>query len=101
MFRHSRGSKAVSFLFFGGEPLLNWDGIVAVVELAEGLAGETGREPSFSMTTNGTLMTAARLAFLRDHNVRFLLSIDGDEATHDAHRRKVAIPEEATGEDAA
>jgi len=41
------------------------------------------------MTTNGTLFNEARAAFLGEHDIKFLLSIDGDRETHDRHRRSL------------
>jgi uncharacterized protein len=41
----------------------------------------------FRMSTNGTLLDEEKLAFLADHRVHFVLSIDGDEEQHDTHRR--------------
>ena len=87
MFRRAKQGGKVRFLLFGGEPLVNWDGLVRTVEYAEKRGRETGVEPTFSMTTNGTLLNRARLTFLRQHGIKYLLSIDGDRETHDAHRR--------------
>ncbi|MBN1126615.1 MAG: radical SAM protein [Sedimentisphaerales bacterium] len=86
MFHHSRNSKMVSFLFFGGEPLLNWDCLVEVVSHAQELAKQSDKQPSFGMTTNGTLFNLQRLKYLKENNIKYLLSIDGDKNTHDLYR---------------
>jgi len=87
MFDNCRYWDTVSFLFFGGEPLLNWPAVMAIVELAEAKAQDRGKKLELDMTTNGTLFGEEMLAYLRKHRVKFLLSIDGDKASHDAHRR--------------
>jgi uncharacterized protein len=74
-------------VFFGGEPLLHLGLIETVAERARERAAEEGRSVSFHVTTNGTLLTpdvASRLAAI---DAAVLVSIDGDRAGHDAHRR--------------
>ena len=66
---------------FGGEPTLMWDSII--VPLTK-YAEEKGVR--LNMTTNGTLLTPERVDFLIDHNITFLLSMDGCKATQDSNR---------------
>lgn len=49
-------------------------------------AKNEGINVSFSITTNGTLLTEERLAFLRENDCGILLSIDGDKQTQDDQR---------------
>ena len=65
--------------FFGGEPLLNYDLIQYVIE-------KWKDKCRFSITTNGSLLTEEILNYLKDNNVGFLLSIDGDKETQDYNR---------------
>jgi len=58
--------------FFGGEPLLAWETILLFVESLKDYTGI-----SFSITTNGTLLTRERLEFLKDNNFALALSLDG------------------------
>lgn len=76
--------------FMGGEPLLEYDLIRATVEYAETVARERNLAVSFRMTTNGLLFDDERLAFCRAHRILFALSLDGDEASHDANRVNAA-----------
>ncbi|MGB9793077.1 MAG: thioether cross-link-forming SCIFF peptide maturase [Thermacetogeniaceae bacterium] len=70
--------------FFGGEPLLNFEGIRFAVEYAR----ERGREKrwKFTLTTNATLLDDAVLAFCREHGISLVLSCDGRPEVHDRHR---------------
>ncbi len=85
----SRDEKAVTILLFGGEPLLNWSVLKRVIEHAEEIAQRVGKQVSFSITTNGTLLNSGRVRFLRDHRVSLMLSMDGLPEVHDKHRRMV------------
>ncbi|HUT03693.1 MAG TPA: radical SAM protein [bacterium] len=73
-------------LFFGGEPLLNFEAIKAVALKAEQLAKEHGKNLSLDMTTNGIPATQEKLEFMAEHGIKFLLSLDGDRETHDRYR---------------
>jgi len=83
----SRHLARPEILFFGGEPLLAFDLMQLTVDYGEWQAERYRKQLAFSMTTNGTLFDEEKLRFCREHGIRFLLSIDGDEETHNAHRR--------------
>lgn len=73
--------------FFGGEPLLAWERLVAIVRRAEANASAPGKSlQELQLTTNATLLTDERALFLRDHHVRMAVSLDGDRGVHDAGR---------------
>jgi len=80
------GQRAV-FSFFGGEPMMAWDTLKEVVLHAEQVAEAAGVTPLFRMNTNGLLIKEDHLAFFEQHDLIFILSIDGDEAMHDAERK--------------
>ena len=82
----SFGERIVSVVFFGGEPLLNPGLIVRTADYARLRAGATGRDVSFHITTNGTLLTREVAEMLHAAEVHVLVSIDGAAAAHDAHR---------------
>jgi uncharacterized protein len=84
-FRHQQGPKAHVQLY-GGEPTLNWPVLTHVVERAEAWAAESGKELTKYLITNGTLLNRERIAFLRAHHVSVQVSVDGDDATHNAFR---------------
>lgn len=68
------GNRALSIEFFGGEPLLNWRAIEAVLDefgtLSEGV------RILYSITTNATKMTDEIARKLRQNNVTVTVSFD-------------------------
>ena len=60
-------------VFFGGEPMLNFSVIEQVVAWCE----QRPQDISFSITTNGTLLTAEKLAWFKAKKFAMNLSYDG------------------------
>lgn len=83
---HSAGSRKVSVVFFGGEPLLRFPLLRSAVGEARTMARERGKEISFSLTTNGTLLTREIAGFLQENRVSVCISIDGTPEIHDFNR---------------
>jgi len=83
---HSGENRKVSVVLFGGEPLLRFPLIRTAVGDARRMAGERGKEISFSLTTNGTLVTREIAGFLMENGVSVCVSIDGPPGVHDANR---------------
>ena len=79
------GQRAV-FSFFGGEPMMAWDTLRELVLHAERVAAERGVTALFRMNTNGLLLKDEHLAFFEEHDLIFILSIDGNRDMHDAER---------------
>ncbi len=73
-----------SINFFGGEPMLCWDSII--VPLTKYIREERNVPFQLSMTTNGTLLNAERIRFMREYRIGMLFSIDGDIDTQDYNR---------------
>lgn len=75
-------------IFFGGEPLLNWKVLKHIVSLCEPYNSEvdTDSRISFSIVTNGTLITDEIASFLVEHNIGIGLSIDGPKKINDKNR---------------
>ena len=74
------------FSFFGGEPMMAWDALVATVLHAETVAEAAGVTAIFRMNTNGLLIKQQHLEFFEEHDLIFILSIDGNQAMHDIER---------------
>ncbi len=72
--------------FQGGEPLLNFNRIVQIIEDAEKRAPAAGKTVEFVVTTNLALVTGGMLEYFRDHNVLISTSLDGSEFIHNANR---------------
>ena len=73
--------------FMGGEPLLNRALIHEIVPYASRRAREHGSSVSFSITTNGTLITDADARLFCEYPFAVTVSIDGAAADHDSERR--------------
>jgi uncharacterized protein len=78
--------RKVSVVLFGGEPLLRFPLLRAAVHEARAMAAERGKEVSFSLTTNGTLLTREIAGFLAENGVSVCVSIDGPREVHDRNR---------------
>jgi len=74
--------------FFGGEPMLAWDSVMAGVEAARERADGADARVRFSITTNGTLVTPERARFLKGNGFSVILSLDGPKELHDRERRR-------------
>jgi len=94
------GKRAVDFLFdasgdrnnldidfFGGEPLLNWDVVKSIVKYARRLEQGSGKKFRFTLTTNGLLIDDDVIDFTNREMHNVVLSLDGREHIHDAHRK--------------
>ena len=93
------GKKALDFLieksedrkflevdFFGGEPMMNFDAVKAIVEYGRQREKETGKEFRFTITTNGLVMNDEQLDFINKEMKNVVLSIDGRKEVHDRMR---------------
>ena len=63
--------------FYGGEPLLSFDLIKKIVDIAESKKREFHKEINFSVSTNGSLINESVIKFFSDHKFRVGLSFDG------------------------
>lgn len=79
-------APTIKIEFQGGEPLLNFERIVQIVEAAEARSQTTGKTVEFVVTSNLALITDEMLQFFRDHNVMISTSLDGPEFVHNANR---------------
>lgn len=87
----SMADKHMRFEFFGGEPLLNWDIMLLILDYGQLRAKELQQDISFGCVTNASLLTPKRARILSDYKVPLLLSYDGpytNEATR-GHTRDV------------
>jgi uncharacterized protein len=80
-----RGER-VNLAFLGGEPLANRPVLRSATEYAAGLAQDRGVNMTFSITTNGTLLTEEDAAFFERHGFAVTVSLDGLRETHDKQR---------------
>ncbi len=70
--------------FFGGEPLLNFEGIKYAVDYALKMGKE--KKWKFTVSTNTLLLGEEELEFFREHGFSLVLSCDGRPEVHDSYR---------------
>lgn len=78
--------STICVLFFGGEPMLNFDCILQSVALLETMP--FAPRLRYKIVTNGTLLTDKIKKWLLDNRgrVQLAVSLDGDSATQELHR---------------
>ncbi|MFG2846769.1 radical SAM protein [Kitasatospora sp. NPDC048296] len=86
LFRAAAPGERVNLSFLGGEPLLNRPVVHAATEHAARLAAEHDVPATFSITTNGTTVTAADADFFERHGFAVTVSLDGTQQVHDSLR---------------
>jgi uncharacterized protein len=82
---HSQDSNRLNIGFYGGEPLLEFELIKKCVEYAKEQA--EGKEVSFSMTTNATLLSEAIIKYLSENDISLTISLDGPKEIHNKNRK--------------
>lgn len=73
--------------FFGGEPLMNWDMVKALVAYARTQEPVHNKKFRFTLTTNGVLIDDDVIDFANREMHNVVLSLDGRKEVHD-HLRK-------------
>ena len=81
---NSGNNEAIDIGFYGGEPLLRFPFIEKCIDYAK-KEGE-GKRLTFSITTNGTLITEKMIERFIESNVELTISIDGPETIHNRNR---------------
>lgn len=79
-------SERLTIGFYGGEPLLQFPLIRAVVDYARASCTCGCDRLLFAMTTNLTAASTDALHFLADNDFSLLVSLDGPAAVHDRYR---------------
>ncbi len=82
----ARPGARLNLAFLGGEPLVNRPVVQAATRRASDLAARQGVAITFSITTNGTLLTEADADFFEGHGFAVTVSLDGPRDAHDALR---------------
>ncbi|HRW08025.1 MAG TPA: SPASM domain-containing protein [Caldilineaceae bacterium] len=81
-----QGFQAIKLKYAGGEATLNFGLVKTLHEYAEQQAQATGLALEGAVLSNGVALSKAMLTFIREHNLRLMISLDGSEAEHDAQR---------------
>lgn len=80
------GETEIELSYFGGEPTLELDLLLDVAAEARARADRAGVKLVQTVTTNGTLLDAEKIAALYALDIYLALSIDGVRAAHDVNR---------------
>ncbi|PSL57172.1 uncharacterized protein B0I31_102150 [Saccharothrix carnea] len=86
LFRDAAPGERVNLAFLGGEPMINRPVVRAATEYALTVSERTGVPVTFSITTNGTLLTPEDGEFFEAHGFAVTVSLDGIGARHDLLR---------------
>ncbi|MCL2203423.1 MAG: radical SAM protein [Defluviitaleaceae bacterium] len=81
---HSIDSARAHVSFYGGEPLQEIDLMREIVAYAK--KRFSGKQLSFGMTTNGTLLKGETLDFVAQNKMQVIVSIDGPKEITNANR---------------
>ncbi len=84
LWEHSVDSKSVDIGFYGGEPLLNFKLIEQIIEYCE--VKFDGKEHTYTMTTNGTLLSDEIIKVLSEYKINMTISLDGHKQLNDKNR---------------
>ena len=85
---HSGPRRNLEVDFFGGEPMLNFDTVRALVAYGRMREKDTGKCFRFTLTTNGALLTEADHSYINEYMDNVVLSLDGRPKVND-HMRKL------------
>ena len=80
--------QAPMISFYGGEALLNFEVVEAVIAAVRKLP--RGAEAIFAIDTNGVLLTDEVIELVVRESIHVQVSIDGPAVIHDRHRRDAA-----------
>ena len=84
--KSSGNRKMVSVLFFGGEPLMNFEVLKYFVLFTNDLLKDKDKKINYTVITNGTLLTDNIIDFLNEHNIGVQISLDGPKEIQDYAR---------------
>jgi len=85
---NSDGRRNLDVDFFGGEPLLNWEVVKAIVAYAREIEKVKGKNFRFTFTTNGLMLDDEVMSFLNQEIHNVVLSLDGRPEVNDFYRVK-------------
>ena len=89
IFKRARENEIIDLGFFGGDPLLAFDRIKEITGYMKDHRDFHPDRLRLSITTNGTVFSDAMARFIRDHNIRFVISCDGPPEIQDIFRQTI------------
>lgn len=82
----SDSAKRLNIVFFGGEPLLNFQLIEKCLDYLKSIEIPKDKEVLCDIFTNGTLLTNPIIEFVAQNKIRLIISIDGPKEINDKLR---------------
>jgi uncharacterized protein len=83
---HSGNRKHLEVDFFGGEPLMNFDVVKALVGYGRELENKHGKQINFTITTNCVGLNDEVIDFINKEMHNVVISLDGRKSVHDKMR---------------
>ncbi len=80
---HQEKVSSAFLIFYGGEPILNWNAIKRVVEYSSVVSDI---DFQYTIVTNATLLDENKLEFIRRYQINLGVSIDGPKEINDSNR---------------
>lgn len=84
--RSENETNRPTVVFYGGEPLSNWNCVESTLDYLDTVERENGFRFDKVVITNGTLITPSMVEVLKRYQVMVSVSLDGIEAVHNANR---------------
>ncbi|MEA4922665.1 MAG: Cys-rich peptide radical SAM maturase CcpM [Eubacteriaceae bacterium] len=84
LIEHSFDTDLIDVGFYGGEPLLRYDFIEKCIDYT--MSQAEGKKVTFSITTNGSLLTEHMVEKFMKSNVDLVISLDGPKVVQDRNR---------------
>lgn len=85
-FDNHKNQDSMSVVFFGGEPLMQFNLIKEWVSFSKVEAKKRNMKVTFGITTNATLVTAEIADFFKQNHFNVTISIGGDKEDNDQNR---------------
>lgn len=89
LLNHSGSRRNLEIDFFGGEPLMNFEVVKALVDYGREKEKAYGKNIRFTITTNGLLLDEEKADYINANMDNVILSIDGRPEVNDNMRRTV------------
>lgn len=86
-------AKEARIIYYGGEPLLNWEAIETSLEYIANKKNDPllkNKKIETQLITNGMLLDREKIKLLKKHNVNISISLDGLKSHHDDARLTVS-----------
>ncbi len=83
LLQHSGNRHHLDIDFFGGEPLMNWPVVQALVDYCEAQGPKYNKDLRLTLTTNCMLLDDQKIDYINEHFKNVVLSLDGRKEVQD------------------